>query len=38
MGRVRDRFGGMGRFKGWVRGQQCTGVSFITILYYIALF
>ncbi len=30
-GKVRLRFGGMGRFKGWVSGQQCTGVNLISI-------
>ncbi len=32
MGKVRDRFGGMGRFTGWLRGQKYTGVSLITAL------
>ncbi len=31
MGKVKDRFGGMGMFTGCLRGQQCTGVSLINI-------
>jgi len=44
LGNVRDRFGGTGGFKGWLRCRQCSGVNLITIrghsskcLYYIVL-
>ncbi len=33
-GKVRDKFGGMGRFEYWLIGKQCAGVNCITIREY----